>query len=239
MTTKKGRLQKLKELPKEKKLSILVAIALGVATFLVAWAGWIGALHGGNQATNYARSNNLASDGNAEYNVATQVYISDLFTWNTIFNLRLDLDAAKAKGDTNEANLIKTKINKIKREGCTPKLLDAIEKVEAGSSTASPFEDPEFVDSYFKDAKKLLDESRQALEEGRADNQRGDSYQLVSVIYSLVLFLLGIVSVQSDYRSRKSLYILAICVLIFGFIYMLTLPMPTGFDFFSFFGGIK
>ena len=231
----KEKLKKLKGLSREKKLDILVAVSLGVATFLVAWAGWIGALHGGNQATNYTRSNNLASEGNAEYNVATQVYITDLFAWNTIFTLRLDLDAARAKGDTAEAKVIEAKIDKIKHESCTPKLLAAVEKAEAAKSTTSPFEDTEFVSGYFTEANKLLDESQAALEEGKTDNQRADSYQLASVIYSLVLFLLGIISVQKDFASRKLLYVFSICILVFGFIYMLTLPMPTGFDITSFF----
>lgn len=235
MTVAKEKIRKLKNISKEKRLSILVTVALGVATLLVAWAGWIGALHGGNQSTNYTKSNNLASEGNAEYNVATQIYMSDLFTWNTIFNLRLELNTAEAKGDTDEVNLLKAKIDKIKREGCTPKLLEAIEKMESKKETTSPFEDPEFATSYFERAKQLLDESQQVMEEGRTDNQRADSYQLASVIYSLVLFLLGIVSVQEDYSSRKRLYIISVCILVIGFIYMLTLPMPTGFDITSFF----
>lgn len=231
----KEKLKSLKNLPKEKKLDILVAVSLGIATFLVAWAGWIGSLHGGNQATNYTRSNNLASEGNAEYNVAAQVYITDLFTWNTIFNLRLDLEAAQAMGDTVEVKIIEAKIDKLEHEIYTPELLKAINNNASKNDTSSPFENPEFISSYFADAKKLLDESQQAMEEGKIDNQRGDSYQLASVIYSLVLFLLGIIGVQKDFQSRKTLYIFAACILIFGFIYMLTLPLPTGFDITSFF----
>ncbi len=61
-----------KEFINEKKLEILVAIFLGLATLLVAWAGWIGSLHGGIQAINFTKSNNLAAEGNAEYNLFFQ-----------------------------------------------------------------------------------------------------------------------------------------------------------------------
>ncbi len=33
---------------------------LGITALLTAWATWIGSLHGGNQATNYTKSNNIA-----------------------------------------------------------------------------------------------------------------------------------------------------------------------------------
>ena len=179
--------------------------------------------------------NNLAAEGNAEYNVATQVYISDLFTWNTLSDLQLDLETAKERGDTDEAKNIETKIRKIKQDSCSPKLLEAINNMDLREGGRSPFEDETFASSYFEEAKKLSDESQKAMEEGKQDNLRGDSYRLVSVIYSLVLFLLGIVGVIGDYYSRKSLLIFSVCVLIFGIIYMLTIPMPTGFNIANFF----
>lgn len=231
LINKKEKHGEKKKILNEKKLGILVAVFLGITTLLVAWSGWIEALHGGNQATNYTRSNNLAAEGNAEYNVAAQVYLSDLFTWNTILSLKLDIETAKEKGNKDEVKAIETKIQKIKESSCTPKLLEKINQEE----TKSPFEKEEFVNSYFEEAKKLLDESQQVLEEGKIDNQRADSYKLVSVIYSLVLFLLGLVGTVNDFQSRKTLFIFSICILIFGVIYMLTLPMPTGFDITNFF----
>lgn len=219
----------------EKKLGILVAIFLGVTTLLVAWAGWIGSLHGGIQAINFTKSNNLAAEGNSEYNVAAQIYISDLFTWNTILNLKIDMETAKEKGNKDEEKVIETKIQKIMNGSCSPKLLEAISSTSLQEETNSPFEKEDFVNSYFEEAKKLLAESQQAMEEGKQDNLRGDSYKLVTVIYSLVLFLLGIVGILKDLQSRKILFIFSVGILIFGIIYMLTIPMPTGFNIASFF----
>lgn len=226
---------KKKELLNEKKLGVLVAIFLGITTLLVAWAGWIGSLHGGIQAINFTKSNNLAAEGNAEYNVAAQIYLSDLFTWNTILNLQLDMETAKDRGNSDEAKLIEIKIQKIINETCSPKLSEAITKTNFQKEAKSPFENENFVNSYFEDAKKLLDESQKVMEEGKQDNLHGDSYKLVTVIYSLVLFLLGIVGILKDYQSRKTLFIFSICILIFGIIYMLTIPMPTGFNISNFF----
>ena len=219
----------------EKKLRISVAIFLGITTLLVAWAGWIGSLHGGIQAINFTKSNNLASEGNAEYNVAAQVYLSDLFSWNNIFSLRLDKQIAEQRGNTDEAEIIEMKIQKIIKENCSTLLIDAINSSNQQEGTDSPFEKEEFVNSYFVDAKELLEESKKAMEEGKQDNLHGDSYKLVTVIYSLVLFLLGIVGILKDFQTEKMIFIFSVCILIFGVIYMLTIPMPTGFNISSFF----
>lgn len=232
---KKDNAKEKKKFLNETKLGVLVAVFLGITTLLVAWAGWIGSLHGGIQAINFTRSNNLASKGNAEYNVAAQVYLSDLFAWNTIYSLKLDMEMAKENGNTDEAQVIDKKIQKIMKENCSEKLLEAINSSNLESETASPFEKEDFVSSYFETAKNLLDESQDVLEEGKEDNRRGDSYKLVTVIYSLVLFLLGIVGILKDFQSRKILFIFSIAILIFGLIYMFTIPMPTGFDITSFF----
>ena len=234
----KEKYHKIKKFFKENTISALTAVFLGIATLLVAWAGWIGSLHGGNQAGNYTRSNNLAAEGNAEYNVATQVYISDLFTWNTLSTLQLDREVAEERGDTTEAKLIKTKIEKIKRDSCSPKLLEAINQMAKDGVKTSPFENEEFTSGYFETAKKLLAESRETLEEGNRDNHWGDSYQLASVFYSLVLFLLGIIGVLNDRATRKGLLTLSIIILVVAFIYMLTIPLPTGFNLASFFNHV-
>jgi len=75
---------KKKPLLSQNKVEILVAIFLGITALLTAWASWIGSLHGGNQSTNYTKSNNLAAEGNSEYNAGMQLYLSDVLAWNTM-----------------------------------------------------------------------------------------------------------------------------------------------------------
>ena len=62
----------------ESKLELVPAIFLGITAILTAWATWIGSLHGGNQATNYTKSNNLSAQGNSMYNEASQMYMQDM-----------------------------------------------------------------------------------------------------------------------------------------------------------------
>ena len=59
------------------KLEVITAILLGVTMLLSAWAAWISSLHSGNQSINFTKSNNIASEGTAEYNIGMQLYLSD------------------------------------------------------------------------------------------------------------------------------------------------------------------
>ena len=94
---------------------------------------------------------------------------------------------------------------------------------------------PGVYDKYFETANELLEESRALLKEGQQDNTNGDTYNLVNVIYSLVLFMLGVVGIFKKLPNRAVVLIIAIVALILATIYMFTIPMPTGFSLGSYF----
>ena len=221
----------------EQKLEIFVAIFLGITALLMAWGTWVGSLHGGNQATNYTKSNNLAAEGNSEYNAAAQLYLSDLMAWNSIVNFEFDIEIAKANGNTVQAQLIEEKLDKFVQDNCTEQLIEAINWANSQEEDVTPFDKEGFVDSYFADANKLLSESQEYLEKGQKDNSYGDAYGLVTVIYSVVLFLLGIIGIFKSLPNRKLVFIISIVALVLATIYMITIPMPTGFNLFSYFNG--
>ena len=86
----------------ENKLEIVTVILLGITALLTAWASYVGSIHGGNQATNYATSNNLSSDGNAMYNSAVQTLTQDMNVWNTILDYEIEIMYADSINDQNE-----------------------------------------------------------------------------------------------------------------------------------------
>lgn len=252
-----------KALISEKALEVIIAIFLAVTAFLTAWAGWIGSLHGGNQATNYAASNNMAADGNSRYNDAEQKVMQDMLLWNEIGDLQLEIMYAdmclKDEPDNidyeDKKNLAGYKLYYICVDNLTQTMaekigfdLDAALATDdqaqfaidwfynnSGVSDVSPFGDTEYVNAYYEDAMAVLAESQALLEEGKSDNARGDSYNLVTVFYSVVLFLLGICGTLKRLPNRTLIVFAAILCFILATIYMFTIPMPTGFNFASFF----
>ncbi len=201
----------------------------------MAWATWICSLHGGNQSTNYTKSNNLAAEGNSEYNAAAQLYLSDLVAWNSIVSYEFDIEVARASGNNTQADLYETKLQKFINDNCSEELIEAINWANEQEEDVSPFDKEGFTESYFEKANSLIEESQRLLEEGQKDNQHGDQYGLVTVIYSIVLFLLGIIGILKKLPNRKIIFVFAIVSLIVATIYMLMIPMPTGFSLANFF----
>ena len=99
----------------------------------------------------------------------------------------------------------------------------------------NPFNMPGIAEKYFETAQGTINQSRELLQEGKRDNSKGDSYLLVTVIYSLTLFLLGMVGTLKEMPNRVTLLLIAVVCLIFAFIYMCIIPMPTGFAQMNFF----
>ena len=99
----------------------------------------------------------------------------------------------------------------------------------------SPFQVEGTVEAYFETANELRAESQELLEQGQKDNANGDAYNLVNVIYSVVLFMLGIVGVFKKIPNRKAVLLIGVVCLVLATVYMCTIPMPTGFDLGSFF----
>jgi len=219
----------------EEKIEVIIAVLLGVTAILTAWASWIGSLHGGNQATNYTQSNNLSATGNSMYNEASQNYMQDMLLWNTIYDYAFDVEIANVNGRSAEAELIEAKIETLIADNCTEEFAEAINWAFEQEEQVTPFDMEGYVDSYYADANAVLAESDALLEQGKADNANGDAFGLVSVIYSVVLFLLGIIGIFKKIPNRVIIMIIACVFLVVATIYMCTIPLPTGFNLMNFF----
>lgn len=241
--------QKVKR-SKEDILEIIIALFLGITALATAWASWIGSLHGGNMSTNYTRSNNIAADGNARWNEASQSLMRDMQIWNQISDYEVEILYANEINNMDQAYESAYKIMYICADNLSEEMAaligyqfdfdadDIIDWVSnSEESTSSPFGDEEFVESYYTDAREILAESEAILAEGQSDNTKGDTFNLVTVIYSVILFMLGIVGTFRRLPNRVFITGVAIVGFVLATIYMFTIPFPTGFDFLSYFGG--
>ena len=212
---------------KDQILEVVIAIGLGIAAFLTAWATWIGSLHAGLQATHFTESNNLSSKTSAMYIQSSELLLKDIMTWNSIQNYVFDAELAQEQGDTRKVELLQKKVMAL-REGCTDEFNEALQW--ALENEKSPFEEEGFAESYFTDAIEGVEAANAKLAEGKQDNQNSDTYGLVTVIYSIVLFLLGIAAIFKHFPNRVAVVAIAIGFLVLDTIFMLTIPMPKGFS---------
>ena len=252
LQTQTGETKEKKNLLTEAQLEIIIAIFLALTAFLTAWASWIGSLHGGNQATNYANSNNTAADGNSRYNEAQQKMMQDMLLWNEISDLQLEIMYAQEIGDEDTVNLDAYKLyykcfDNLSEEmsaalgfdfdaaGASEPDAYVLAWMDQTEAVNSPFSDQAFVDAYYEDAMAVIAESEDLLQEGKKDNANGDAFNLVTVFYSVVLFLLGICGTLKRIPYRTIIVFAAILCFLLATVYMFTIPMPTGFNFGSFF----
>ncbi len=246
---------KTKERNWENIVETLIVVMLGVTALLTAWATWIGSLHGGNQATNYTVSNNLASEGNSEYNAAVQSMNQDMSLWIEISSMQLEILFAEENGDDATVEKVCYQLFYLLDENISEAMAEAIDWeyelsdeayddptgtilawLEEENSMTSPFFDEDFCDAYFDTANELLTQSQETLEQGQQDNTNGDSFGLVTVIYSIVLFLLGIAGSFKNPKHKYAVVAISAAAFVIATIYMLTLPLPTGFSLGTFFG---
>ena len=224
----------------EKTLELIVVIMLGVTAVFTAWASWVSSLHGSNQADNYTLSNILAAEGNSEYNAGVQSLMQDMLLYNEINSMEIDLVFAEEYGDTREQERLEWKLDELMENNISDELYDAYSwaRMEADriGENVSPFEMEGFVDAYFEAANELLAESEDVLAQGQLDNQNSSNFGLATVIYAVVLFLLGIVGTFKGQKNKIAVIGVACVAFLLATIYMLTLPLPTDFSLGSFFG---
>ena len=231
----------------ENKLEIVTVILLGITALLTAWASYVGSIHGGNQATNYATSNNLSSDGNSIYNAAVQTLTQDMDTWNTIMDYEIEILYADAVNDQENLEAYVWKLQWFCQDNLSEDMAALIQydqeafndgvndtedilawlNDESGVALNSPFYDEAFVQSYFDEANAKLDEAQLVLEQGQQDNANGDKFSLVTVLYSVALFMLGIVGVFKNQTNKKIVLAVSVVCLLIAVIFMVTIPLPT------------
>ena len=147
-----------------KWIETTVAILLGITTLLSAAATWIGSLHHGIQSINFTKSNNMAAQGNSEYNMGMQLYLSDYMTWNVLKEYYYELDAAKENGNQEKVDQLNERIKSFQVESASAILSEGIQWMEKNNED-NPFKMPGMTEKYFESAQAKVDESQELLEE--------------------------------------------------------------------------
>lgn len=206
-------------------LELIIVVLLGITAVLTAYASWQASLYDGNQASSYTKSTSTLGEANSLYNEAYQFIAQDMATWNQITDLRTDLAYAQDKNDTVEADRLQYKLDQIMYNNVDGHLQEAINWADQQQDYASPFDKEGFLESYYTEANAMYAEGQALMDEGQKANDLGDKQGLVTVIFSVVLFLLGIVSTFKNIKIRIAIAAVSFCTLIFGVVWMLSVPM--------------
>jgi hypothetical protein len=146
-------------------------------------------------------------------------------TWNQITSLQVDLMYAEYYSDSDAAEAAQYKIDQIMYNNVSDEFAAAIDWANAQEEYASPFDMDGYIESYYIDAQAVMDEGYTQIEEGNNANDLGDKQGLVTVIFAVVLFMLGIVSTFNNMRNKFVVTGVSLIALIYGTIVMLGIPV--------------
>jgi hypothetical protein len=199
-------------------IEIIEAVLLSLATIVTAWSAYQAALWDGEQSARYTEASAARADGTRLSDTGNAQLSVDL----SEFELWL---AAETGGNHELAVLIRAQM----RDG----LEAALEAWTAAGGLqrtdeavpASPFSMPEYVI-----AERALAEGRIAAAEdhfrsGEEANRRSDRYVLVTVVFALVLFVVGIGSKFKQLRVRAGLAGFGALALFGGVVFMALQPV--------------
>ena len=214
----------------------LVAIMLAICALTTAWATWIGDLHASDQDSNYAKAERLDTEANASYNLNSQLYVAIFNLWSHVYEVNSEIKSLESAGDTQGANAKREQMNAYFETNCPnyQNIKSAIYTALEKGGSATPFDEyPQA--SFFADSEKLSQEATEAREDGNRCNLANDSYGLVSVLYSLCLFLFGMVGFYKQRLPRRIVFSVGVFVFVIATAYMISLPLPENFDFANYF----
>ncbi|MDR2599339.1 MAG: hypothetical protein LBC73_03585 [Oscillospiraceae bacterium] len=230
--------EQLMETPKKKKkriftLELFIVIMLGITAVCTAWASWVGSVHASNQNEKFTISNNIFSEANALFNKGGQEQITDIIIYNDLNSINVDINLAKLRGDTVLVEHLEWKRELLIDLYINDEFYDAIlwahaEFDKQGDYYVSPFQNETFQDEYLKSANELFVEGEDLLNAGRQDGSHSRSFGLATVIYAVVLFLLGVDNSFKTWRYRIIIFVVACTAFLFTTIYMSTIPRPEG-----------
>lgn len=205
---------------KATKLEVAVTVLLGVATILGAVAAYFAALWGGEMQSSYSKSITETNHANTVYLEA----LSDLSNFN-MDDLRDDIIYSQwkenlEKGDKDDADYFFSKLS----EGFQKDLADNpsdISEYEKQQKAAA-----DSIQAQFMLSEKMHNEAEALMQKGGDANKYGDDFTLCTVLFTIVLFFLGLASLKTKPSIRKIYIVMACVVLVLSIVRMVTLPFP-------------
>ena len=213
--------------PREELLEFIIVILLGITAVATAWSSWQGGLHSSNMDQKYTLANNLNSEANSMYSEGMQNLNQDLMLWNQLMSLGIDYAFAEMQNNEDEMYKVEFKYEQIMDDSVSEEFAKAIEWSNEFDDYVSPFENEDFIATYFAASAEKFEEAEAMLEAGNENNTHGDNQGLVSVIYAVVLFMLGVSQSFKGLREKSILLVVSGVGFVAATIFMFTIPVVT------------
>ena len=217
----------------DRRFELLEAILLAVAAVLTAWSAFQATKWGGVQADNYSRAGAVRTESVRASTRAGQLSVIDVNSFTSW------VAAIGAEGrDGIESGLAEDGYTPqpgtesgFLYERFRPEFLTAFDAWIATSprtnpsAPPTPFAMPEYRVADDERASELEARAEKLSGVARQANQRGDNYVLMTIMFALVLVLVGIGTKMDTVKARTFLFVLATVALAAAAVVVLTFPV--------------
>ncbi len=205
--------------------NIITVFLLGITTLLTSYASWQSSLYSGQQSSKYTQATTILSESNSLYNQAAQLLENDMNVYNEILNMNYDIEYARKSNNEAETKRLEDKLAMYEKNNVSTDLKTAIDWAKTQPEGTTPFASQDLMDSYYNDAKIKKDEGTALLNSGQEDNSHSDVLGLSTVIYSTVLFLLGLMSSIKSSKLKVTMLIFSGILVVYAAALMFSVPM--------------
>ena len=190
---------------------VVSVFLLSLTAVLTAWCGFESSKWGGEMSIAFSQASSARVQAADAYGEARDARGYDL----TIYT---EWVLAQADGRSELVEFIEARFS--------PEFRVAFDAWEAGDREAlGPFVMPEYVPPGTTEAAELTARADAKYQEALQNNQRGDNYTLLTVLFALVLFLTAMSQRELVPWMRRALLILAIVAGAVGVVIMATFPV--------------
>ena len=200
-------------------IEVILAILLGIAAVLTAWAAFQSGIMDGEMSAAYANGIAKSDQASQVYNDATAADVQD----QAVF---LSYVSASQADNPDLATYIHDTLMSAELQGAVDWWIEQPEE----TSPETPFveENPNWTNSLLTDADSLDEESSTSFAKAASDNDVGDEFSLLTVVLALSLFLLGMGSLVRQQRIQIGAGVAGVLIQVGALIYLFQLGDPAG-----------
>ena len=198
------------EAGRSSSLEVLIAVALGMAAILTAYAAYQTSLADGDTLKAFQEGSAIYDDANQQYLEGNQQIANDV-------NVFVQYAVAVQQDDADLAAYIKS--------GLMDEALVAgtEEWEEAEGDLPSPIEAESYTVAPYEEAEKLVAQGDALFGEANEKDKEGDSYTLATVILAIALFFGGVAGVTRSHLISVTMTVFTVLLVIGSGVYIATI----------------
>lgn len=189
----------------------VVLIVLSITAVLTAWCGFESAKWSGEMSVAFSEASSSRIEAARQSGIANAALQADLSIWGVYLQ-------ARAQGDTALAAYVERRFTDHFRVAYRA-------WIAGGERTAGPFKMKEYVPPGTMEAAAADERADSRFADALVDNERGDNYALLTVLFALVLFFAAASTRLSGPKAQSILLGVAITFLITATVVLATFPI--------------